>query len=219
MPLPWSVPPGPWTFGRAFEDHKKQKSCITVVFFYCLHHFMFLLKVAIYVKWGMWSYAQENHITKYVSYYSYNLSYIYLVKDFSRIFSVMGLLSRSLILRDSGWWGFFLVLAWVQYNFWGPQGADKQPHFVYINLFLYEDSCNFAKRSIFAFEIGPVWVFVIYFFLIVPYGMWDLSSPIRDWTWTLAVKVWSPNYWITRKIPVSFFLVRKQKLLEMTVLW
>ena len=125
-------------------------------------------------------------------------------------FSVWWVCSQGhLILRDSRWWGFFLVLACVQYNFWGPHGADQQSRFVYINLFLYEDSCNFAKRSIFAFEIGSESACVFFFFWIVLCGMQDLSSLTRDWTWTLAVKAWSPNYWITREIPVSFSLAEK----------
>ena len=37
------------------------------------------------------------------------------------------------------------------------------------------------------------------FFLALPYGLWDLSSSTRDWTWPLAVKVQSSNHWVTRE--------------------
>ena len=28
-----------------------------------------------------------------------------------------------------------------------------------------------------------LWVFFFFFFLAMPYGLWDLNSPTRDWTW------------------------------------
>ena len=31
--------------------------------------------------------------------------------------------------------------------------------------------------------------------------MWDLSSPVRDGTWALAVRVPSPNHWTGRQFP------------------
>ena len=31
-------------------------------------------------------------------------------------------------------------------------------------------------------------------------GMWDLSSPTRDWTYTPALEVWSLNHWTTRDV-------------------
>ena len=39
------------------------------------------------------------------------------------------------------------------------------------------------------------------FFLAVPWGLWGLSSPTRDWTLALAVKVLSPNHWTSREFP------------------
>ena len=33
-------------------------------------------------------------------------------------------------------------------------------------------------------------------------GLRDLSSPTRDWTHSLVVKVWSPNRWTSREFPI-----------------
>ena len=38
-----------------------------------------------------------------------------------------------------------------------------------------------------------------------PQGMWDPSSPIKDWTCTSCVERWSPNCWNTREVPVLVF--------------
>ena len=37
------------------------------------------------------------------------------------------------------------------------------------------------------------------FLLVVPHGLWDLSSLIRDRIWALEVKMLSPNHWTARK--------------------
>ena len=42
-------------------------------------------------------------------------------------------------------------------------------------------------------------------FLAVSCSLWDLSSPIRDQTHTMAVKTWSPDHWTTRKFPRQVF--------------
>ena len=39
------------------------------------------------------------------------------------------------------------------------------------------------------------------FFLTMPFSLWDLSSPSRDWTWVMAVKVLHLNHWTTSKLP------------------
>ena len=40
-----------------------------------------------------------------------------------------------------------------------------------------------------------------FFFLVMPQGMWDLSSPVRDRTRAPALEKWSLNHWTTRKVP------------------
>ena len=39
----------------------------------------------------------------------------------------------------------------------------------------------------------------LFFFLAVLHDVWDLSSPTRDWTRSLAVRTQSPNHWTTSK--------------------
>ena len=53
-------------------------------------------------------------------------------------------------------------------------------------------------------------LFILYtpFYLIFhprPHSLQDLSSPTRDWSHTLAVKVWGPNHWTTREFSVLPF--------------
>lgn len=43
-------------------------------------------------------------------------------------------------------------------------------------------------------------------FLAMLHSLWDLSSPIRDQTSVLAVKVPSLNLWTTMEFPLSVFM-------------
>ena len=57
-------------------------------------------------------------------------------------------------------------------------------------------------------------LFLLYLFLITlfiywifwPHDMWDLSSPIRDWTWAPAVEMGSLNHWTNREFPIEALL-------------
>ena len=43
-------------------------------------------------------------------------------------------------------------------------------------------------------------------------GMWDLSSPTRDQTFTICVGRWVLNHWTTRKVPkCNYFKIRKYR--------
>ena len=53
--------------------------------------------------------------------------------------------------------------------------------------------------------IGRVWELWFSEGVVTPCGLWDLSSPIRDWTWATAVKALSPNRWTIRGIPWEVF--------------
>ena len=47
-----------------------------------------------------------------------------------------------------------------------------------------------------------------FFFLASPHGMWDLSSPTKDWTYVLcitALEVPSLNPWAAREVPNGSF--------------
>ena len=67
--------------------------------------------------------------------------------------------------------------------------------------FPFQDSNRFTHYSkSFSFIL-----FYYFIFLATPRGLWDLSSPTRDWTQALAVRARSPNHWTTREFP-SFIL-------------
>ena len=44
---------------------------------------------------------------------------------------------------------------------------------------------------------------LFFFFLGMLCGLQDLSSPARDQTWALPVKVLSPNHWARRELPMQ----------------
>ena len=48
---------------------------------------------------------------------------------------------------------------------------------------------------------------LFYFILAVPCGLWDLSVPTRDRTWTTAVKAPCLDHWITRGFPGESLLI------------
>ena len=45
--------------------------------------------------------------------------------------------------------------------------------------------------------------FINNFFLIAPCSLGDLNSPIRDWTWPLAMEAPSPNHWTASSVQFS----------------
>ena len=51
------------------------------------------------------------------------------------------------------------------------------------------------------------------------YGLQDLSSLPRDWTWTMTVKVPSLSHWSTREFPGIFLKVKRKKQTYQKVLW
>ena len=44
------------------------------------------------------------------------------------------------------------------------------------------------------------------YFLAMMLSLWDLSSPISDWTRTMAVKTWNPNHEATRELSSRPFI-------------
>ena len=48
------------------------------------------------------------------------------------------------------------------------------------------------------------------------YGLWDLSSPARDRTWTMAVKTSSPIHWIAREFPLGSRLTSSESIYSTT---
>ena len=64
-----------------------------------------------------------------------------------------------------------------QILFWFPQRRSNSPTATY-------HKCNF--------------------FLVVLYGLQDLSSPTRDWTQAMAMRAWNPNHYATRELPQEY---------------
>ena len=65
----------------------------------------------------------------------------------------------------------------------------------------------FLMWTIFKVFIEFVTVLLLFYVLVFwPQGMWDLSSPTRDWTLTHCIGRWSLNYWTTREFPWSSIL-------------
>ena len=47
----------------------------------------------------------------------------------------------------------------------------------------------------------PVFFFSFYYFLATFWGIWDISSLIRDWTCAPAREAWGLNHWTTKEVP------------------
>ena len=50
-----------------------------------------------------------------------------------------------------------------------------------------------------------IYLFINFIFLAKPSGLWDFSTPIRDWTLVMAMKPLSLNYWDVREFPRKEF--------------
>ena len=61
------------------------------------------------------------------------------------------------------------------------------------------------RLSLILFAVALIISSLFFFFLVVPCGLWDPSSPTRDQPGIepgpLAVKARSPNHWIAREFP------------------
>ena len=64
----------------------------------------------------------------------------------------------------------------------------------------------FLMWTIFKVFIEFVTVLLLFYVLLFwPWGMWDLSSPARDWTHTPCIGRWGLNHWTTREVPLCVF--------------
>ena len=52
-------------------------------------------------------------------------------------------------------------------------------------------------------------LFLFYALVFWLWGMWDLTSPTRNWTCTPCIGRWSPNHWTAREVPEITFLKNK----------
>ena len=73
---------------------------------------------------------------------------------------------------------------------------------MWVKLHYHIPFCGWLKLGIYS-----IYLFIIYYyfyFLATLHRMWDLSSPTRDPTHTLAVEVWSLNRWTAKEVPIAF---------------
>ena len=75
------------------------------------------------------------------------------------------------------------------------RNQDPAPrlHYCLFNIFF------FLMWTIFkVFIVFVTILLLLYVLVFLPPGMWDLSTPTRDQTWTPCIGSWSPNHWTTR---------------------
>ena len=79
--------------------------------------------------------------------------------------------------------------------------------------------------TIFKVFIEFVTVLLLFYVLVFwPRGMWDLSSPNRDWTCTPCIGRRSSNHWTTREVPIYLTFLKNFswqccKILEEKIVW
>ena len=79
-------------------------------------------------------------------------------------------------------------------------------------LFFYHFLLDFWVWIIFSNEfLNFYWICyhiasVLCFGFFWPWAMWGLSSSIRDRTYTPCIERWSLNHWITRDVPLLYFV-------------
>ena len=60
---------------------------------------------------------------------------------------------------------------------------------------------DYYKAIIMSFMKARNNIETLFLLSAMPCGLWDLSSLIRDSTWTTAVKAQTPNHLATRELP------------------
>ena len=59
-------------------------------------------------------------------------------------------------------------------------------------------------------ELGYEMLKLIVFLFSLRRGLWDLSSPTGDGTWTLRMRALTPNQWATGELPTEAAFFRTQ---------
>ena len=69
-----------------------------------------------------------------------------------------------------------------------------------------------ALSMVYGSKPRDIFLYLFFIFLATLRGLWDLSSPTRDWTHTPGSELWSPNHWTAREFPgISWEFSRKKK--------
>ena len=74
------------------------------------------------------------------------------------------------------------------------------------SLYIVQSVQNWTLRSVDRVSAGPEYEDICFFY----FGLWDPSSPARDQTLAMTVKVPSPNHWTAREVP-RILLFKKDK--------
>ena len=83
----------------------------------------------------------------------------------------------------------------ADYSPWGHKDLDTIERLHFLSFFFK----GFIKF---------VTILLLFYVLVFwPWGMWDLSSPTRDWTLTSCIGKQSLNHWVTREISAFFFFL------------
>ena len=83
----------------------------------------------------------------------------------------------------------------------------------------YFNFCIFSSHSLFIKRFFLMWIIfkvliefvtiLLLFYVLVfcPWGMWDLNSPTREWTYTSYTGRQTLNHWTTMEVPIFFILL------------
>ena len=61
-----------------------------------------------------------------------------------------------------------------------------------------------VKFFAFNYQAYSILLLLLFFFLAMPCGLWDHSSPIKNWTQATVMKAQNPNHWATRELSSMF---------------
>ena len=89
--------------------------------------------------------------------------------------------------------------------------SSKSVHHFFLSTFEYveDDPCALSWLFVLVSHKFPqansdgARTVLLFFFLVVPHSMWDLSSLIRDQTLVFCIGRQSLNHWSTREIPLG----------------
>ena len=96
-------------------------------------------------------------------------------------------------------------LSHVFNHLWPPGWQTQRVHCcaqLSLTVCVFCEDFFFLMWTIFKVLIEFVTILLLFYVLISwPRGVWDLSSPTRDWTCTPCLGRWSLNQWTTRESP------------------
>ena len=96
------------------------------------------------------------------------------------------------------------------------ESTDSDPQFIHLNHWIHIKQICWDDVNEEVWMISVHWnccsnlgcmlfncTFILFYFW--PRGIWNLSFPTRDWTYTPCIGRWSLNHWTIRKVPQLYF--------------